>query len=93
MTEPPPEDEMAEPPPEDEVDPPPEDEVVKVRMMLNAQKASPKKNPKYSDEEIMEANELRLMKLASRGNCHNEAEGKCLFCYQEQIIVLDFSRI
>ena len=45
MAEPPPEDEMAEPPPEDEVDPTPDDEVVKVRMMLNAQKASPKKNP------------------------------------------------
>mmetsp|Transcript_27312 Transcript_27312/g.56944 ORF Transcript_27312/g.56944 Transcript_27312/m.56944 type:complete len:199 (+) Transcript_27312:429-1025(+) len=61
-------------------EPPPEDEVVKVRTMLNAQKTSPKENPKYSDEEIMEANELRLMKLGRRGGCRNRRGGKGLKC-------------
>ena len=79
MAEPPSVNELEEPPSENELEeeePPPDEEVVKVRMMLNAQKASPKKNPKYSDEEIMEANELRPMKLASRGGCHNRRGGR-----------------
>ena len=55
-------------------EPPPVNEVVKVRKMLNTQKASPKKNPRYSNEDIYEANDLRLMKLASCGGCVNRRE-------------------
>mmetsp|Transcript_17244 Transcript_17244/g.26214 ORF Transcript_17244/g.26214 Transcript_17244/m.26214 type:complete len:114 (+) Transcript_17244:97-438(+) len=58
------------------VEPPPDDEVAKVRKMLNAQKASRKKDHNFTDEEIMEANDLRLMKLGRRGGCHNRREGE-----------------
>eukprot|EP00585_Thalassiosira_rotula_P016383 CAMPEP_0196166366 /NCGR_PEP_ID=MMETSP0911-20130528/1923_1 /TAXON_ID=49265 /ORGANISM="Thalassiosira rotula, Strain GSO102" /LENGTH=111 /DNA_ID=CAMNT_0041431981 /DNA_START=65 /DNA_END=401 /DNA_ORIENTATION=+ len=60
------------------VEPPPDDEVAKVRKMLNAQKASRKKDHNFTDEEIMEANDLRLMKLGGVVAVTIEGRGKGL---------------